>query len=73
MLTRMLLYADVISFFVTRKCPKNPLNRWKKLVLTEQKLHIFLNDLRNSNEISKKDVAYDKSQKNLGIHSLSRG
>ena len=71
-----LFYADVISFFVTRKSQqigKIDANRWKWLILTE-KVFIFLNDTRNSNEVFKKDVTYDniKSHKKSWFYPLFR-
>ena len=65
-----LLYADVISLFATRKCqtiPKIDKNSYRKSLYLE-------NDLRNFNEVFKKDVPYDiiKSHKKTGLYLLSR-
>ena len=52
-----------ISFFVTRKCPKNPKKQSKKSMkivnINGKKSSYFLNDLRNFNEIFRKDMDYD--------------
>ena len=67
-----MLYADVISFFVTRKIKKiwkiDENNQcWRK------KSSYLLNDLRNFNETFRKYVSYDniKCHKKAGLQPLS--
>ena len=57
-----MLYAEVISFFVTRKCQKI------------QKSSDLLNDLRNFKEFFRRFLTYNniKSDKKPRLHHLSR-
>ena len=66
---RNLSYTDVISFFKTRKCQK--VNNKKK---EKRWSSFFLKNLRNFNEIFRKDVTYGniKIHKKSGLHLLSR-
>ena len=66
-----LLYADVISFFVTRKNWKITPQNWRKYLLSKKKN--LLTDLRNFNEIFRKDVTYDniKSLQKTRFRTLS--
>ena len=53
---------------------KNPKNRWKELILTE-KYSYLLNNLRNFNDIFRKDVTSDNIKiikKKTGSHALSK-
>ena len=67
-----LLYADVISLFLTKKCQQKEIdeNDW----YWRRKASYILNDLRRFNKIFRKVLAYDniKSHKKPGIHPLSR-
>ena len=68
-----LLYADVISFFVTSQCQKIRAI-YENSSYWQRKSAYLLNELRNFYEILRKDVTYNniKSHKKPGIHPLSR-
>ena len=68
MLTSSIL-CDVISFFATRKCQKSE----KPMKIDHIEGAYLLNNLRNFNDIFRKDVAYDniKSDKKLAFSPLS--
>ena len=69
MLTSSII-CDVISFFATRKCQKSE----KPMKIDNIEGAYLLNNLRNFNDIFRKDVAYDniKSDKKLAFSPLSR-
>ena len=67
------LYADVISFFITKRCQKvqtinENLQYWRRKCLYPP------NDIKNFNKILRKRVTYDnfKSHKKAGLQPLSR-
>ena len=64
-----LLFAVVINFFVTRKCQKI-----QKVDENRRKSFYLPNDLRDFNEIFRKDVTYDnvKSYKKVALHPVSK-
>ena len=68
MLTSSIL-CDVISFFATRKYQKSE----KPMKIDHIEGAYLLNNLRNFNDIFRKDVAYDniKSDKKLAFSPLS--
>ena len=66
-----MLYADVISFFITKKCQKIQKIDKKQLLLME-KILISSERLEEFKRIFRKDVTYDniKSHKKPGFQYL---
>ena len=66
-----MLYANGISFFVTSKCQKS--EQLMKILNIEEK-NLQIEELRNFNEVFRKDVPYDniKSHKKAGLHPLPK-